>query len=258
MRTFFVAFICVVGWSVEAADPTRILPPQKPSDTLFKEVLAARNFSLQPERWEWTFDAMEARGQLHDESPGVWMTDCSCKGDYTLAGATLRFTCRASCTKAWSAMSGPPKRSQVWLETIPVTLRFVYLSPELTLFVHDSKRWISAPCSPPHSNNPRCSQTQPTSQLLVQLIPGAKDTALFDAVKTEIAKSSAADRLVFEGTPASKPREVSEVLFTSGNEAEAKKLAAALEPVIGRVEVKPWPGEWDFGVVVVVGAKKAP
>lgn len=129
----------------------------------------------------------------------------------------------------------------------------------LTLFVHDSKRWISAPCSPPRSNNPRCSRTEPTSQLLVQLVPGAKDTALFGAVKAAIeAQPVADDRLVFEGTPASKPREVSEVLFTAGNEAEAKKLAATLEPVIGRVEVKPWPGEWDFGVVVVVGAKKAP
>jgi hypothetical protein len=94
-----------------------------------------------------------------------------------------------------------------------------------------------------------------STPLLLQTIPGAKNTALYETVKKALQQRTGRDcPFLFEGQPAKKPRTVSEVFFVGkGNEDAARGVARQLEPVIGKVEVKEWPGSWDYDVVVVVG-----
>jgi hypothetical protein len=57
--------------------------------------------------------------------------------------------------------------------------------------------------------------------------------------------------------PAMKQRTASEVFFTKDARPAAEATAKLLAPMIGPTEVKPWPGDWDYHVVVVVGTPPA-
>ena len=109
--------------------------------------------------------------------------------------------------------------------------------------------------------SPTCDWTFPDQVPLTQIIPGAQDQALFEAVRRDLLRAPPVNEecpAVFEGPPARKQRVESEVFFASpAAEVEAKKIAERLKPVIGPVEVKPWPGAWQYSVVVVVGSKVA-
>jgi hypothetical protein len=106
----------------------------------------------------------------------------------------------------------------------------------------------------------------------LEIIPGAADHALFDKVVLSLRSSRIKDwkavssdfsylPQLFAGPQARKPREESEVFFSRSagdagkNEAAAQVTAKVLEPIIGPVAVKAWPGPWDYHVVVVVGSK---
>jgi len=93
---------------------------------------------------------------------------------------------------------------------------------------------------------------------LIEVIPGAKSRELFEAVKERLLRpeSGGACRNVFEGPQAKDVRTVSEIFYsTTAAKANAEMTAALLADIIGKVVVKPWPGSWQYGVVVVVGDK---
>jgi hypothetical protein len=95
-------------------------------------------------------------------------------------------------------------------------------------------------------------------RVLVELMQGATDAALYGRVKALVQGDAEVGRgrVLFEGPRARDPRTVSEVFYVGdGNRSQAEAVAARLLPVTGPMEVKPWPGEWDYDVVVVVGAK---
>jgi hypothetical protein len=93
---------------------------------------------------------------------------------------------------------------------------------------------------------------------LIQIVAGAKDRSLLEAVERELQRPS--DRgdcpPLFRGPPAQSPRLESEIYFSNpGARPEAERVAALLEKLLGKVPVQPWPGEWRYDVVIVVGSK---
>lgn len=95
----------------------------------------------------------------------------------------------------------------------------------------------------------------------LQIIPGATDRALHEAVSSELQRELTNTRcaLLFEGQPAARPRKVTEVYAVGdAHRQEAAAIARRLEPITGPVAVKAWPGDWPYDVVVVTGERKAP
>ena len=96
--------------------------------------------------------------------------------------------------------------------------------------------------------------------LTLQIIPGAKNRAIHEAVSKELQRELVGEAclLLFEGQPARKPRELTEV-YTVGeaHQQHAEAIARRLEPVTGPVAVKTWPGDWPYDVVVVTGERLA-
>jgi hypothetical protein len=93
----------------------------------------------------------------------------------------------------------------------------------------------------------------------VQVIPGAKDAALFDAALAAL-RGRVSDHCtpLFQGPQARTPRSVSEVFYaTPDARDQAKGVADRLKAIIGPVEPKPWPGAWLYDVIVVVGDRPA-
>lgn len=64
--------------------------------------------------------------------------------------------------------------------------------------------------------------------------------------------------ILHEGGRAKNPRVVSEIFYGEGKALEARAIASALEPVLGRVKPKAWPGKTYSDVVVVTGSERAP
>lgn len=98
--------------------------------------------------------------------------------------------------------------------------------------------------------------------VLAELVPGSADTALFAQVTdrlTHAPEDGFPSVVLLQGPPAREARDTTEIFYASedGREA-AEELAALLQPLIGGVTPKPWPGAWDHDVVVVVGKKPAP
>ena len=97
-------------------------------------------------------------------------------------------------------------------------------------------------------------------EVVVHLVPGAKDERLLTAASKLIEGLSAesADGYLFvRGAPAANVRTVSEIFFGPKSETTARAIARKLEPVLGPITVKPWPGQTTFQVVVVLGDTKA-
>lgn len=105
----------------------------------------------------------------------------------------------------------------------------------------------------------RCTWSAPDAARLVQLIPGADDRTLFDAVSAMLLRKVDGEcPRVFTAPQARTPRVESEVFFSSpGARQAASALAKELEGILGPVEPKPWPGEWPYDVIVVAGSQKA-
>jgi hypothetical protein len=88
--------------------------------------------------------------------------------------------------------------------------------------------------------------------LVVQLVNGAKTSRLAKAAEALITASK--ERALFvRGPPATNKRKQSELFFRGGHEPDAKAIATLLEPALGKLTPKAWPGETPFDVVVVFG-----
>ncbi|MBM4783724.1 MAG: hypothetical protein GQE15_39145 [Archangiaceae bacterium] len=93
--------------------------------------------------------------------------------------------------------------------------------------------------------------------VVVNLVPASKDEKLADATWALIDGWKDDKLLFILGPQATKPRTVSEIFFGPKSEADAKTVAKKLEPVLGPITVKPWPGQTPFQVVVVIGDTRA-
>jgi len=177
-------------------------------------------------------------------------TECAGGGNgWTLKGAVLSVRCVMECTTTFSGNIDPTPPPQHSSESVQEEYRILALSKDALVLSSGGTRWLSD-CA-----EQACVATR-FLEPLVEIIPGAADKTLLDAVRRALRQPKPLG-VVFEGPPAKKPRVVSEVFFTTGYESEAKEIAEALSKVIGPVVPAPWPGEWAFDVVVVVGAKVA-
>lgn len=170
---------------------------------------------------------------------------CSKKGTWSATSVEVRGSCAAVCVGGYDAVNGGPANEV--RETREFS--FVIKGASGGLVVYESERGTR------HCNGPGdCA-------LLVEILPGASDKMLFERIKERFTAYRVRDwadyPMVFEGPQARIPRVESEVLFTEGNRQRANAIAEFLEPVIGPVGVKPWPGKWDYEVVVVAGSKVA-
>ena len=105
------------------------------------------------------------------------------------------------------------------------------------------------------------------SQVFLQIIPGSTDQAFLDRVTYALRKACLPEwkaagwtgdlPVLFSAQPAKQQRTVSEVFFAKDSRPAAEAAAKLLAPNLGRVEVKPWPGGWDYHVIVVVGTAAA-
>lgn len=101
-----------------------------------------------------------------------------------------------------------------------------------------------------------------TMRKSIQLFQGGTNAKLLAAIKAELQRPPAQGMswcpILFEASKARDPHEFSEIYYVGEiNAAEAREWAKRLEPITGPVAVKPWPGEWDYDLVIVAGAKKA-
>jgi len=105
----------------------------------------------------------------------------------------------------------------------------------------------------------RCEDTAcyPGPDLLVQVMPGNEDRALFDSALPAI---SAQDATVISGPAARNPRETSEIWYVKGSDQgqdAAQQLAGLLGAVLGPIQPQEWTWGGPYDVIVVVGATKA-
>lgn len=101
---------------------------------------------------------------------------------------------------------------------------------------------------------------------VVELIPGSKNTELFDAAVLQLRQMDKEPwgrflPVLVRGSPARHPRLETELFYAADeNESNlrlARAIAKLLADVVGPVEPRPWPGPSGNSVVVVVGERVA-
>ncbi len=211
---------------------------------------------------------------------GDAMTSLECptvgqkSGTWSMAGNSVRLSGSMRCTIQHSQMGGPvPPEKFVADESF--TLHVRHASPGALVFEIQKAQaehsvfgagvlWVVGACATPAGQPLRRCEAHARSSsneysYLVEVLPGAKSRAPVEAVEGALlAAPIKALSGLFEGPPAKKQRETTEVYFREGFEAQARAVAEALAPVIGKVDAKAWPGAWDYDVIVVVGETLAP
>jgi hypothetical protein len=182
---------------------------------------------------------------------------CQRRGIVAVNAGTIRFDCPYSCKDGVSSIKD-------------FSLRAMFAARDALVYRDSSgRRVVARNCSGPPS--PAVSRTCPSRSVeqggrffLVEIVPGASDTELYQAVRKQLQHADGAYdeklrryAMLFEGPPARTPRAATEIFFANGKEDAAALVAEALEVVIGPVSARPWPGSWDYDVIVVVGARKA-
>lgn len=127
------------------------------------------------------------------------------------------------------------------------------VSRDLAIFVERGERY-ALECT-----KAGCDQTPAT---VIELIPGA-DGPLFDKVKASLGAlrtssaglSLSSSAVLHERGRATNPRETTELFFAAGRENEAKAIARFLEPLLGSVVPRAWPGKTLSDVVIVTGKR---
>lgn len=196
-------------------------------------MLGAASIILQADR---TFSIWDLNNTMEPCITGTW----------DLAGATVRGKCKGS------------------RETFSVTIGAVGA---------DAVRYEIEHCPDGRCDSQRrCwgiahgAQDDWCSGVFLQLIPGSKDRALFEAVEQQIRhsyarhwKAAGLDSMptLFDGPPARTPRTASQIFFANDGVAAATATARLLAPAIGPVKPTPWPGPSDYNVIVVIGDRVA-
>lgn len=168
-----------------------------------------------------------------------------CRGTYTISASSLVGKCQGSTESFSVSIDG--------LAPGVVTYRLTRC---------DGDQCVTRPVAA--WGAPHGSREDTGGGFLLELIPGSADRTLFDAVQQRLqtafadewqAAGSRVLPLLFVGPPARKARTQSEVFYAKESKAAAEAAANLLAPVIGPTTVQPWPGEWDYHVIVVVGDK---
>lgn len=201
---------------------------------------------------------------------GVPSFECARPEPYRLEGNALRFDC--------SLVEKGGDSSVISKKRVSFVLELEMLAPDVLVYKEDLSS-LTGKQKPPErfwavtstkESNPQVSLSfAGAEEVRVELMPGANDRTLFDKVRN-LARGVSADgkskaeippafkyAFVFEGPPARTERVRSEIFYAGDRQSESEEIAKALEPVLGRVTVRKWPGEWDYDVIVVVGTAAA-
>jgi hypothetical protein len=210
-------------------------------------------------KWGWGMGngsfgvAIAWNGLLSWDSPGIPSGQCEGTEPVVVTYGSIEGSCAETLT-AYGTEG---------IETVPkgtskTTISVELVSDEL-MVIQDRTygRTVVRHCSD------ECAVSGPDT-LFLEIIPGARNRALFDSTLAFLRKAKLealrVPVLVFEGPDAKKARVETEIFFAEGRpDAKdlAEKVARELEPIVGVVSVKQWPGKWDYPVVVVVGERKA-
>lgn len=209
-----------------------------------------------------TIGTLDARG----------MRTCRCGPvEYRVGRADIEFSCLNQCGTEDPFVPSPPKNlSSEWRR---FRWSVLYVSATDFLFRDpDGRRYLVTHCV--ESNQVAgvgrncANNTMTIAAFLIEFVGASDDASLYEAVRKRL--EDAPTRLLrrtgilVEGPAAKTPRRESEVFFAvppgaSRDDAHdvrevADDVARCLRNIIGPVEVKEWPGKWDYDVVVVVGA----
>lgn len=206
-----------------------------------------------------TFEAGENRITLgpRSKASGGGPYGASGTGRYSVKGD--RVTARGSGTMA--CMGDEDSCSEPTLSWFFHVTFVVLAANEETLLIRieeDSSTVVETSHEPFLIGKAPQNSGQP--EVVVQLMRGAKDERLAQDAERLLSewKADVSKRFLFvRGPKATHQRTVSEVFFGEGAEAEAKTVAGQLEPVLGTLSVKAWPGKAPVDVMVVVGDTKA-
>ncbi len=176
---------------------------------------------------------------------------CAAPGRFVVGPDSISFECLVQ-----SSMPPSEKRARFKLEVVLV-------SPDVLVYREEgeSGRHVVKHCKKLETSDRYCGDT---GEVLVQLTLGSKDRTLYAKARERIEHIDSTDYSVFdfhpaffEGPQARTLRQESEIFFTKENRALAVALAEILKPILGPLTPKEWPGEWDYGVILVPGSQIA-
>lgn len=219
-----------------------------PATTKAIKAVLDKGLEFQPGDNTYTF---KKKGVVSATGPDVAVG----QGSYTLEGN------RVTATGSGTQKCMGDEASCAGLGTLQwsFNIEFVVLAASETALLIRIEKDSSTMMEPP-KHPLLVGDEQGEGDVVVNLVPAAKDEKLADATWAliEAWKDASAEKLLFLlGPKATNPRTVSEIFFGPKSEAVAKTVAKKLEPVLGPITVKPWPGTTPFQVVVVLGDTRA-
>jgi len=263
-----------------ASEPNPIYPvPTAATERQLRELLSS-GLSLTMDLYdgEYGYD-LGADGLATLETGGIPNVSCARRGTYRVKGRTITFECTLE-KRGGDGVVGDRLRRRLSIEIVKLGQGVMEVREDVSwkpwwsaFWDHEKGTLSDAPdmrgrsrlFERPASDGSRAFSVSDQA-VAVEFVPGAKDRALFDAVKARASRPPSASGpvdplqlyLLFEGPPAQTPRVASEVFYVEGAAEHAQEVAEALLPLIGPVRPKPWPGgAWDYEVVVVVGSRRA-
>jgi hypothetical protein len=214
----------------------------------------------------------ESGGSARVSAAGSPSVNCSPPGRWQLTADSIGFACETQMT-AGDGTVFPGKRYEESLKVRLVSPEVLVFDREITAYhgrsVSRAVVLVDENCEPTSGKGVARSCAAPLGlgmssirdRVLIELMPGSADATLWTQLASHLRglPADGAPGVFFEGPRAREKREVSEIFFVGEkNEAVASELASTLAPILGPVAIKPWPGDWDYDVVVVVGEKRAP
>lgn len=180
------------------------------------------------------------------------------RGSYRISGAHVS----ASGTGTMACMGTPedcPQSTLSWSFSIEFDVLGVGDRTLLIRIESDSSSLVETDKGPVVVGG----EPKPSWAPLVELIPASKDLRLTKATQALLHEPPAdagvtSNFVLVHGAPAKRARKVSEIYSGAGDAALATELAKQLAPVLGHLEVKPWPSPTPFQVLLVVGDTLAP
>jgi hypothetical protein len=254
-------------------------------------------WSLNDQHDSLTFSPAGMASRLCDSpSPGgYWDCECERPSPFVVGVNTIQFSCSLNCktlkgngSMQWNVVGHSSTRESF-------RLKVLYVSQDLIMYREETPQTFNmgrpeavsdqivvaalfhrAEDAGQRQGSGRTFGDLPVSdvalrdhldQVMVQVVPGSANEELLRAVENRLQASRVwnSPPIVVEGFAAKTPRMFSEVHYVGGksmnrtayNAQAAERVARVLEPVVGAVVVKEWPGAWPADVVVVVGEQRA-
>jgi hypothetical protein len=240
-------------------EPIRIRPlPSKPTKALIQQALVKGIFwGGEDEGDQFAVNADGTASFRGGQIPNWSCDERKPAPRWTVTADSFQWTCDVV---TWGGPQidedGEPAKVQRPLSVVKTTFRYRVKAVSRDVLVMESREHGRQVLLLSENGNPTGGDLT-----LVELVPGSPDRALFEKVKARLVKEPGLSvcPVLFEGGPARDPRTTSEVYYARPEAKDtAEELAELLKPVLGKVEVKPWPGAWDYDVILVVGKAAAP